>query len=88
MTLGERVARRILAGKYDQKEKKQNRVDRVMRLVRDQTGLSRGISEDIVDALVRGRDVEGLALQKGWPIEEGKIVGPSGEMSLKEVRDL
>lgn len=82
------VARRFIALKYDQKEKKQKRIDRVMRLVRDETGLSRGVSEEIVDALVRGRDVQGLALQKGWPIEDGVVIGPSGEMSLTKIHSL
>lgn len=81
-----RVARRFHAFKYEQKEKKEAKVDRIMRLIREKTGLSRGVSGDIADAVVRGREVERLAMQKGWPLEEGTIVGPDGEMSLEDVK--
>lgn len=81
-----RVARRFKAFKYEKKEKKETKVDRLMRLIREKTGLSRGVGGDIADALVRGREVERLAMQKGWPIEDGVILGPDGEMTLDEVR--
>lgn len=81
-----RVARRYLAYKYDPKEKKQSKVDRLMRVIRDATGLSRGVSEDIADAVVRNREVERLAVQKGWPLEGGVIEGPAGTIKLEDVQ--
>lgn len=83
-TIAERVARRF-AFKYEPKEKKQTKVDRVMRFIRDETGLSRGLSEQIADAFVRGREVERLAVQKGWPIENGVITGPQGSLELGKI---
>lgn len=86
MDIVSRVARRFKAFKFDQKEKKDAKVDRIMRSIRDTTGLSRGVAGDIADALVRGREVDRLALQKGWPIEDGMIIGPQGDMSLDDVK--
>lgn len=57
-----------------------------MRVIRDGTGLGRGVSEDIADALVRGRQVESLALQKNWPLDSGVIMGPQGDLAVSEVR--
>lgn len=86
-TIAERVARRF-AFKYEPKESKQNKVDRVMRFIREHTGVSRGVAEDIADAIVRNRDVPRLALQKGWPMEDGEIVGPQGALDVAKVRSL
>lgn len=75
------LARRV-AFRYIPKEKKQTRVDRLMKVIRDATGVSKGMAEDIADAVVRGRDLDALALQKSWPVEDGTLKGPSGELSL------
>lgn len=80
------VARRFLALKYEPKESKQSKVDRLMRFIRDETGVSRGVATDLADAFVRGRDVSGLALQKGWPIEDDAIVGPQGTLDLSKLK--
>lgn len=85
-SIAERVARRFNAFKFEPKEKKQSKVDRIMRVIREKTGVSRGVAEDIADALVRGRDVPRLAIQKGWPIEEGSIIGPEGTLDVAELR--
>lgn len=78
-----RVVRRFLSFKH--KETKANKVDRLSKQIREATGLSRGQSEDIADAIVRGREVERLALQKSWPIQGGVIEGPKGTLDLKEL---
>jgi hypothetical protein len=79
-----RVAARY-ALRYVPKEKKQTKVERLSKFIRDQTGLSKTQAEDIADALVRGRDIEALTNQKGWPIENGVIEGPHGETDLRKV---
>jgi hypothetical protein len=84
-SIAERVARRFWAFKYEPKEKKQTKVDRIMRVIRDRTGVSRGVAEAIADALVRGREVNRLAIQKGWPIQDDDIIGPQGTLALTEV---
>lgn len=82
-----KVAARFRTGfKYEPKEKKQSKVDRIMRVLREQTGLSRGVSEDIADAIVRNREVARLAIQKNWPIEDGLIVGPQGALAWTELQ--
>jgi len=82
-----RVAERF-AYKFKPKESKESKVDRVGRLIRDRTGLGKGVSEAIADALVRSsRDIERLALQKKWPIEDGSVVGESGSVTIQELRD-
>lgn len=86
-TIAERVARRF-AFKYEPKESKQSKVDRLMRFIREHTGVSRGVSEDMADAIVRNRDVLRLAIQKGWPIEDGAIVGPQGALDVAKVRSV
>lgn len=78
------LARRV-AFKYIPKEKKQHKVDRMTKVIRDATGVSRGVAEDIADAVVRGRDIEALAIQKNWPVEDGTLKGPSGELDLKSL---
>ena len=77
-----RVARRFVSFRFEPKETKVHRVDRLAQGIRENTGLSKGMSEAIADAVIRGREVERLAMQKGWPIEDGLIVGPSGTMPL------
>lgn len=84
--MAQQVAARF-AFKYVPKEKKQHKVERLAKLIRDKTGLSRGVAEDIVDAIIRKRDIEGLSRQKKWPIEEGEIVGSKGRLTLRAVRD-
>jgi hypothetical protein len=79
------AARRVAlrwAFKYVPKEKKEHKVERIRDLIRERTGLSKGQSEAIADAYVRGRDVDRLALQKSWPVENGVITGPSGSVEL------
>ena len=79
--LARRVALRW-SFKYQPKEKKEHKVDRVRDMIREQTGLSKGQATDIADADGRGRDVERLAIQKNWPLEDGAITGPSGKIEL------
>lgn len=79
--LARRVALRW-AFKFVPKEKKEHKVERVRDAIRDGTGLSKSQSEAIADAYVRGRDVERLALQKNWPVENGVITGPNGTLEL------
>lgn len=79
-----KVAERY-AFKYVPKETKEHKVEQVTKAIRDATGLSKGMSESIADAYVRGREVERLALQKNWPIENGVIVGPNGQLPLGEL---
>ncbi len=81
-------ARRVAlrwAFKFVPKETKQHKIERVRELIREKTGLPKGTSEAIADAYVRGREVERLALQKNWPIENGSIQGPSGTVALNEL---
>ncbi len=86
MTIPDRVAKRFILGfKFEPKEKKQNKVDRIMRAIRDRTGISRGVAEEIADAVVRGREVARLAIQKGWPLDGDEIIGPQGTLALTEV---
>lgn len=82
----EAVYRRFLAFKYEPKESKQSKVDRLMRLIREKTGISRGAAEDIADAVIRNRDLERLSFQKHWPMQDGVIEGPQGTMSVDSVR--
>lgn len=82
-----RVAQRF-AFKYEPREKKQTKVDRIKKVIREKTGVSNGVAEDIADAVVRGREVERLAMQKGWPMEGSDLKGPSGSMSLSDIRNL
>lgn len=73
------------AFKYVPKETKQHKVDRIMKMIRDETGLSKGLSEQIADAYVRGRNLEQLALQKNWPIQHGAVEGPNGKLELSKL---
>ena len=56
------VARFLEAFKYEMKEKKEHKVERFLRAIRDATGISKGQAEAIADAFVRGREVERLAM--------------------------
>lgn len=85
-SMPERVLHRF-GFKYEPKEKKTTKVDRLMRYIRDQTGVSRGVAAEIADAIVRNREVERLAIQKGWPILDGEVSGPQGDVSLIKIRD-
>lgn len=86
MHLAERIARRFLALKHVPKETKKNKVKRLSKLIKDQTGLSNRMADSIADAIVRERNLESLTLQKGLPIEDGEIVGPKGSISVEMVR--
>jgi hypothetical protein len=74
-----------MAFKYQPKETKQHKVERVGECIRDTTGISKGTAFAIADAFVRGRDVNALSVQKNWPIERGAIVGPKGNMLVSEL---
>jgi hypothetical protein len=80
------VARYTQAFKYQPKENKQSKVERLMKLIREATGISRGQSEGIADAIVRNREVDRLAIQKSWPIQGGTIEGPKGSISVDALR--
>lgn len=85
--MSQRVAKRFREGfKYEPKEKKQTKVDRLMRFIRERTGVSRGVAGDIADAVVRNRELDRLALQKGWPMQDGVIEGPSGTLPISEIK--
>lgn len=80
------IARRVAlrwAFKYVPKETKQHKVERARDAIREHTGLSKGQAEAIADAYVRGRDVDRLAIQRNWPVEQGVVTGPSGTFDLK-----
>jgi hypothetical protein len=83
-----RVLARFLEAKPYSKDKetKEHKAEKLGEKIRDATGLSKGVSEAIADAIVRGREVIRLALQKNWPIsEDGVIEGPKGTLGLKEL---
>jgi hypothetical protein len=87
----DRLATRVLArylakvGKpYGQpKETKEHRVKKVQEVIVEKAGLSKGMAGAIADAYVRsGRNLEELAVQKGWPISDGRI---NGKLDIKEL---
>lgn len=89
MTSDRLIARRVVARfvgakpYVKDKETKEHKVDKLADKIRDATGLSKGMSESIADAIVRGREVLRLAIQKNWPIsEDGVIEGPKGTLDL------
>jgi hypothetical protein len=53
-----------------------------MRIILDHTGIARRVAEDIADAIIRGRNLTSLAIQKNWPIFNGMIEGPYGTFPL------
>jgi hypothetical protein len=80
------IARFLISFKYEHKENKQHKVERFTKTLRDATGLSKGQSADIADAYVRGRDVNRLAIQKTWPLENFVVTGPSGTLDLRTLQ--
>ena len=84
--IARRVVTRVLkVNAFKDKETKEHRVEKLTGKIRDATGLSKGISEAIADAFVRGREVLRLAIQKSWPIEDGVIAGPKGSLALSDL---
>jgi hypothetical protein len=86
-TLATQVMRRFLSLKYVPKETKKSKAERLTRIIRNETGISKRHAESIADAIVRGRDLDALAIQKGWPLEEGEVVGPKGRVSLAKIQE-
>jgi len=84
------VARRVAKRFRDQRgPSKGTLIDRIVVYVRETTGLSRGIAEGIAKTLVRsGRNIDQLAVQKGWPLDGGQLMGPRGAVTLDELRAL
>lgn len=78
------MAQRV-AFKYQQKETKKHRVEKITETIRSRTGIGKSIAESIADAIVRGRDVIRLALQKSWPVEDGILKGPKGTLELSTI---
>jgi len=79
MTPADRVVRRFLGFKYQPKETKQHKVEKLRDAIREATGISKSQAESIADSILRKRDLAALAVQKGWPVnEDGLIEGPSG----------
>jgi hypothetical protein len=74
--------------KYIPKETKRSKVDRLAKIIREATGISKSQAVDIAEAVVRKRDLEALTLQKGLPIEDGIIVGPKGLLPVEKILTL
>jgi hypothetical protein len=87
MDAAHNVVRRFLAFKYQPKESKKSKVTRITKVIRDKTGIGRGVAEDIADAIIRNRDIPRLAIQKKWPVEDGVIKGDKGEMPVSEAKN-
>jgi hypothetical protein len=86
MSLADRVLRRFLAFKFEYKETKQHKVEKLRDAIRETTGISKGQAEDIADAILRKRDLEALGRQKSWPVnDEGLVEGPKGTFDPKSV---
>lgn len=84
----DQLATRV-AFRYVEKESKKSQVQKLTRLIREGTGISKGKAEDIADALVRGRNPKALAIQKDWPVnEQGDIEGPRGSLSFDDAKRL
>jgi hypothetical protein len=80
------VVRRFLAFKFEHKEKKQHKVEKLRDAIREATGISKGVAEDIADAIIRQRDLPALGRQKKWPVnDEGHVEGPQGTFDPKSV---
>jgi len=80
------LAQRVALRFRDQRgPSKKHRVDQLWRYIRDATGLGRSMAEDIANAFIRGRDVERLAQQKRWPLENGILEGPTGQLALADL---
>lgn len=80
------IARRV-AFRYEQKESKKHKVARLAKAIREATGISKGLAADIADAVIRGRNVDALAMQKGWPLNDrGEVEGSRGSLSFDRIR--
>ena len=64
---------------------KQTRVKDLTKRINEATGVSRGVAGQIADAHIRGRDVGRLTHSKNWPISDGVIEGPDGDLKLSEL---
>ena len=84
--LADKVVRRFLAFKNQPKESKKSKIDRLAKFIRDKTGVGIGVAKDMADAVIRNRDLDRLAHQKGWPASNGHIEGPKGNLSFKDVK--
>jgi len=67
-------------------ETKKTRMNRIVKRLREETGISREKAEDIADAVLRNRDLDTLARQKSWPMYEGTVEGPRGSIPVMELR--
>lgn len=77
------------AFRYEPKESKKSKIDRLRNFISKATGVGRRVAEDIADAVIRNRDLLRLAVQKGWPMnEEGFIEGVHGALHINEVKAL
>lgn len=68
------------------KETKKSKAERLTKFIRDKTGLSGGVAKEIADAIVRGRNLEALALQKNLPVDGGTVEGPKGNISVDKIK--
>lgn len=66
----------------NQKRTRHHEAQRAASRIVEATGIPRGTAVAIADAAVRRRDVPRLAVQRGWPIEFGRIEGPNGILPL------
>jgi hypothetical protein len=86
MASADQVVRRFLSFKFEHKETKQHKVEKLRDAIREQTGVSKGQAEDIADAILRKRDLAALGRQKSWPVnDEGQVEGPKGTFDPKTV---
>lgn len=82
----ESVVRRFLAFKYQPKESKKSKVEKLRVFLQKTTGISKTLAKEVADAAVRGRDLPRLAVQKNWPVDEKQyLVGPQGKVSLSDL---
>jgi hypothetical protein len=84
------IARRVAKRFRDQRgPSKSTLMSRIVEHIREATGIGRGVAEGIAKALVRsGRDINQLAVMKGWPIDGDTLIGPRGSIQLDELRTL
>jgi len=66
---------------------KRNAPDSIVKFLVDKIGVPLGIARRIGDAVYRGRDLDSLSTQQGWPVEESgkgdlKLKGDKDEISL------
>ena len=81
------LARKVALRFRDQRgPSKKTRVRDLAHHIHETTGVSGGVSVQIADAFVRGRDVERLAIGKRWPIQNGVIEGPDGNLALNALQ--